>query len=65
MSNLWTRDDRITENYIRDLEKKVHFLMAVVVGQGLVTTNGGNYIDLPDDINADGREVMGQIPANI
>jgi len=66
MSNLWARDDRIEDGTsIRNLEKKVHFLMSVLCNSGIIATRGGNQMDVPDDITADGDEVGSQIPVNV
>ena len=66
MSNLWAKDNRIDANTsLRDLEKKVHFLMSTLCGAGIITTRGGNQMDVPDDITADGNEVGSQIPSNL
>ena len=45
--------------------KKVHFLMSTLCGAGIITTRGGNQMDVPDDITADGDEVGSQIPTGI
>ena len=66
MSNLWTRDNRIDDNTsLRDLEKKVHFLMSALCNAGIITTRGGNQMDVPDDKTKDGDEVGSQIPSNL
>ena len=66
MSNLWARDNRIDDSTsLRDLEKKVHFLMSVLCNAGIISTRGGNQMDVPDDITADGDEVGSQIPSNL
>lgn len=65
MSNLWSRDDRIEpDSAMRDLEKKVHFLMQQLMGAGIITTRGGNAADVPTDIDNDGNEVACQFPTN-
>ena len=66
MSNLWAKDDRIEDGTsLRDLEKKVHFLMSVLCNAGIISTRGGNQMDVPNDITADGDEVSGQVPSNL
>ena len=66
MSNLWAKDNRIDANTsLRDLEKKVHFLMSALCNAGIITTRGGNQMDVPDDITKDGDEVGSQIPSNL
>jgi hypothetical protein len=66
MSNLWARDDRIDDGTaLRDLEKKVHFLMSLLCNAGIITTRGGNQMDVPDDIANDGNEVGSQIPTSL
>jgi len=66
MSNFWARDDRIDpDSAIRDLEKKVHYLMQQLMGAGIINTRGGNSPNVPDDIDADGNEVSGQFPTNV
>ena len=66
MSDLWSRDSRIEEGTaLRDLEKKVHFLMSALCNAGIITTRGGNQMDVPDDITKDGDEVGSQIPSNL
>jgi len=63
MSNLWGRDDRIEDGTaLRDLEKKVHFLMSLVAGQ--MQTRGGNDVSIPDDIFSDSMEVTQALPSN-
>ena len=65
MSNFWARDDRIDpDSAMRDLEKKVHFLMQQLMGAGIICTRGGNSADVPNDIDTDGNEVAGQFPTN-
>jgi len=65
MSNLWARDDRIDpDSAMRDLEKKVHFLMQQLCGAGIIATRGSNSVDISSDIDADGNEVLGQLPNN-
>jgi len=55
--NGWSRDERIEEDSpLRLLEKKVHYLMAIVNGAGLMTWIDGNGVDLPNDIAADGGD---------
>lgn len=65
MSNFWARDNRIEDGTaLRDLEKKVHFLMQICINAGVLTTRGGNQADCPQDIDDDGNEVGGQFPTN-
>jgi len=63
MSNYWARDPRIDpDSAIRDLEKKVHYLMQQLMGAGIINTRGGNAADVPDDIDDDANEVGCQFP---
>jgi hypothetical protein len=65
MSNYWARDPRIDpETSLRDLEKKVHYLMQQLMGAGIINTRGGNAADVPGDIDEDGNEVSCQYPSN-
>jgi hypothetical protein len=65
MSDFWSRDDRIEDGTaLRDLEKKVHFLMQQMLGSGIVATRGANCTDVPQDIDDDGNEVYGSYPTN-
>jgi len=65
MSDFWSRDSRIEEGTaLRDLEKKVHFLMQQMLGSGIVSTRGANCTDVPNDIDADGNEVYASYPTN-
>ena len=64
MSNFWGRDDRIEEGTaLRDLEKKVHFLMCQMSGS--LTTRGGNNVDIPDDMSDDSNEVGNSLPTSL
>jgi hypothetical protein len=66
MSNLWGRDSRIDDGTaMRDLEKKVHFLMQQMLGSGIVATRGVNIPDVPQDIDDDGNEVFASYPTDI
>jgi hypothetical protein len=57
MRDYWSRDSRIDDDSaMRDLEKKVHFLMAQIAG--MVQDAGSNNINVPDDINADALDVF-------
>jgi len=65
MAGYWERDERIDpDSAMRTLEMKVHFLMQQLVGAGIVASRGGNQIDIPNDIDADGNEVLGGVPVN-
>lgn len=65
MSNFWGCDDRIEDGTaLRDLEKKVHFLMQQLMGDGVICTRGGNAADVPSDIDNDGNEVATQFPTS-
>jgi hypothetical protein len=56
-NNGWSKDERIEpDSALRLLEMKVHYLMALVAGAGLMTEYNGNGIDLPDEIAMDGGE---------
>ena len=66
MSNFWGRDERIEDGTaLRDLEKKVHFLMQQLMGSGVICTRGGNSADVPNDIDEDGNEVGCSLPTNL
>jgi len=65
MSDFWSRDERIEDGTaLRNLEKKVHFLMQQMLGSGIVATRGANCTDVPQDIDDDGNEVYGSYPTN-
>jgi hypothetical protein len=66
MSNFWGKDDRIEDNSaMRDLEKKVHFLMQQLLNSGIVGSRGGNSPNVPNDIDADGNEVGSSMPSDM
>lgn len=55
--NGWSKDERIEEDSpLRLLEMKVHYLMTIVSGAGLMVEYNGNDIDLPYEITQDGGE---------
>jgi hypothetical protein len=52
MSDLFKHDARIEENTaLRDLEKKVHWLMYQLSKAGLTTDLSGNELSIPADCN--------------
>jgi hypothetical protein len=67
MSDFFAHDPRIDEGTaLRDLEKKVHYLMQMLSDAGLLNSRYNNAITLPDDINAtdvssDAAEVKNQL----
>ena len=53
MSDLFKHDARIEENTaLRDLEKKVHWLMYQLSQAGLTTDLSGNKLSIPADCNS-------------
>jgi hypothetical protein len=53
MSDLFKHDNRIEENTaLRDLEKKVHWLMYQLSKAGLTTDLSGNKLSIPADCNS-------------
>jgi hypothetical protein len=65
MAGYWERDERIDpDSPLKILEMKIHFLMQQLIGAGIVSSRGGNQIDVPDDIDQDGNEVLGGVPVN-
>jgi hypothetical protein len=62
MSQFWERDTRIDpDSAIRDLEKKVHFLMSIVCNNQLVM-NGADCVSSTDEIDEDAIEVQSCAP---
>jgi hypothetical protein len=57
MPGFWERDDRINDETVRQLEKKVHWLMAALLNAGVVTDPTGGGLTPTDDITADADEV--------
>ena len=57
MDNFFARDERITDPAMRDLEKKIHYILGVLSGNELITNREGNTQDLPDEICQDCNEV--------
>jgi hypothetical protein len=52
MDNFLSHDPRIEEGTaLRDLEKKVHWLMCQLAFQSLITDNSGGQMAFPDDLN--------------
>ena len=62
MPGFWERDDRIQDETVRQLEKKVHYLMAALLNAGVITDPSGGGLTPPDDITEDGDEVSIQSP---
>jgi hypothetical protein len=52
MTDYFKHDERITDPAIRDLEKKVHWLIYQMAQQGLVCDLAGGQISIPDDCNS-------------
>jgi len=52
MTDFFKHDDRITDPALRDLEKKVHWLIYQMAQQGLVFDLNGGQISFPDDCNS-------------
>ena len=58
MENFFARDSRIQDDTaLRDLEKKVHFLLASVGYNGMFIDNTINNVALPLEIVQDAQEV--------
>ena len=57
MPGFWERDDRIQDETVRQLEKKVHFLMAALINAGVITAADGCGVTPPDQITEDADEV--------
>jgi hypothetical protein len=65
MSDFFKHDPRIEENTaLRDLEKKVHYLISVLNENELLVNRGGNAADdfASDDVSMDAAEVRNQVP---
>lgn len=62
MPGFWERDDRIQDETVRQLEKKVHYLMATLLNAGIVTDFSGNGLTAPDSIQQDADEVGQHAP---
>lgn len=62
MSDFFARDQRIQDDIIRDLEKKIHYLMACIDNQGMLMDNTVfNVPSLPSQVMADAMEVAKQL----
>lgn len=62
MSNFFARDPRIQDDIIRDLEKKIHYLMACLDNAGmLMDSTVYNVPSLPPEVMADAMEVAQQL----
>jgi hypothetical protein len=62
MSDFFARDPRIQDDVIRDLEKKIHYLMACIDNQGMLMDNTVfNVPNLPAEVMADAMEVAQQL----
>lgn len=62
MSDFFARDPRIQDDVIRDLEKKIHYLMACIDNQGMLMDNTVfNVPSLPNEVMADAMEVAQQL----
>ena len=58
MSKFFERDPRLEEGTpIRDLEKKVHFLMAALGAAGMLQEN----VDMSDEVYADFSEIQNSL----
>ena len=59
---LWDRDSRIEDGTaLRDLEKKVHFLMVQLAQNDILTINTSS-VNPSDEINEDANEVLNDAP---
>ena len=62
MSDFFARDPRIQDDIIRDLEKKIHYLMACIDNAGLIMDDSVNNVpSLPNEIMADAMAVAKQL----
>ena len=62
MSDFFARDPRIQDDIIRDLEKKIHYLMACLDNNGMLMDNTVyNVPSLPNQVMADAMEVAQQL----
>lgn len=60
--SLWDRDSRIEDGTaLRDLEKKVHFLMVQLAQNDILTINT-SAVTPSDDLNTDADEVLMDAP---
>ena len=52
MDNYFQRDSRIEDNTaLRDLEKKVHYILHMLSDAGMCNDENGYSITIPDDMN--------------
>ena len=62
MSDFFARDPGITDDTIRALEMKIHYLMACIDNAGLIMDDSVNNIpSLPNEIMADAMTVAKQL----
>jgi hypothetical protein len=62
MSDFFARDPRIQDDVVRDLEKKIHYLMACIDNQGMLMDDSVyNVPSLPPEVMADAMEVAQQL----
>ena len=62
MSDFFARDPRIQDDIIRDLEKKIHYLMACLDNNGmLMDATVYNVPSFSSDVMADAMEVSQQL----
>jgi hypothetical protein len=62
MSDFFARDPRIQDDVIRDLEMKIHYLMACIDNQGmLMDTSVYNVPSLPSEVMTDAMTVAKQL----
>ena len=62
MSDFFARDPRIQDDVIRDLEMKIHYLMACIDNQGMLMDESVyNVPSLPPEVMADAMEVAKQL----
>jgi len=60
--SLWDRDNRIEEgSALRELEKKVHFLMVQLAANDILTINTSS-VKPSDELNSDSDEVLNDAP---
>ena len=62
MSDFFARDPSITNDTIRALEMKIHYLMACIDNAGLIMDDSVNNVpSLPNEIMADAMAVAKQL----
>lgn len=62
MSDFFARDTNITDDTIRTLEMKIHYLMACIDNQGMLMDDSVyNVPSLPNEVMADAMAVAKQL----